>query len=308
MLLKPLIFALLLVVAPAISTADASSLAKAEALIAQGKDLAAISMLKRAVEESPDEYQAWFLLGVTQARKRHFDDAIAAFGKVAQLQPELAEPHNNLAVIYNEMGNLTAAVRELEASLKLNPDYVTAHENIGDLYVKLAARAYKDALSKQENAQLRNRYENLLRIRKPATVKQTTTERLVVDKKAEKVESPAVVSSPSEQALDAIEVWRSAWSSRNLDAYFASYAADFDPGTNFDSLEEWKVYKRAVISKRSFINVSINNIVVSEIAPGEIKAVFLQNFVADSFQSSNRKELLLKKVGESWKIAHEISN
>jgi len=128
MVLKPLILALLFAVLPTFAIAEASSLASAEALIAEGKDLAAISMLKRAVKENPDQYQAWFLLGVTQARKRHFDDAITAFAKVSQLQPQLAEPHNNLAVIYNEMGNLTGAVRELEASLKLNPGYVPAHE------------------------------------------------------------------------------------------------------------------------------------------------------------------------------------
>jgi len=308
MLLKTLIFALFVVVAPAVSLAEKTPVATAEGLISEGKDLAAISVLKRAVQEHPDVYQTWFLLGVTQARKRHFDDAIAAFGKVVQLQPELAEPHNNLAVIYNEMGNLTAAVRELEASLKLNPDYVTAHENIGDLYVKLAARSYKEALSQRENAQLRSRYENLLLIRKPATVQQTPTEHLNIETKSEPVVTATDASSPSDQALAVIEAWRIAWSSRDLDAYFAAYAADFDPGSNFDSVAEWKAYKQAVISKRSFINVTINNIVVSEVAAGEIKAVFLQNFIADSFQSNNQKELLLKKVGESWKITHELSN
>ncbi|NWF36887.1 tetratricopeptide repeat protein [Mariprofundus sp. KV] len=308
MSLKSLIFALLVVVSPAVSLAEKAPVATAEGLISEGKDLAAISVLKRAVQEHPDAYQAWFLLGVTQARKRHFDDAIAAFGKVVQLQPELAEPHNNLAVIYNEMGNLTAAVRELEASLKLNPDYVTAHENIGDLYVKLAARSYKEALSQRENAQLRSRYENLLLIRKPATVQQTPTEHLNVETKREPVVAATDASSPSDQALAAIEAWRIAWSSRDLDAYFAAYAADFDPGSNFDSVAEWKAYKQAVISKRSFINVTINNIVVSEVAAGEIKAVFLQNFIADSFQSNNQKELLLKRVGERWKITHELSN
>jgi len=308
MVLKPLILALLLAVLPTFAIAEASSLASAEALIAEGKDLAAISMLKRAVKENPDQYQAWFLLGVTQARKRHFDDAIAAFAKVSQLQPQLAEPHNNLAVIYNEMGNLTGAVRELEASLKLNPGYVTAHENIGDLYVKLAARSYKEALSKRENEQLRSRYENLLRIRKPATEKQVSTESLMSENRAVAQDAPATETSSSDQALAAIEAWRAAWSSRNLDDYFASYASDFEPGTNFDSLEAWKAYKRSVISKRTFINISINNIVVSELSEGMVKAVFLQGFRSDTFQSDDQKELMLKKIGNSWKITHETSH
>lgn len=306
--LKPLIVAVIMMLTPTISSAKAS-LDAAEALIDQGKDLAAISMLEEVVDAAPDAYQAWFLLGVTQARKRHFDDAIRAFNRVVQLQPELAEPHNNLAVIYNEKGDLRAAVKELEASLKLNPSYVTAHENIGDLYVKLAAKSYKRALSRQENEALRKRYENLLRIRTSAADQAVRKSRVATKKKvAETVSDQSVKEAASSQALAAIEAWRVAWSARDLDSYFASYASDFNPRPRFATLEEWKRYKRIVIGKRKVINVTIDNIVVSKMADGQVKAVFLQKFRSDSFQSDNRKELILKKMDDGWKIRHEISN
>ncbi len=142
------------------------SISDARSLIEQGRENDAIGVLRQLVKSSPDNFQVWFLLGVTQAKQRRFHDAIASFGKVLALQPKLAEPHNNLAVIYNELGDFRAAVKELEASLKLKPDYATAHENIGDLYVKLAADAYRKALKEDGRPALRQRYERLLHIRK----------------------------------------------------------------------------------------------------------------------------------------------
>ncbi len=147
-----------------VAQSSAPALNDARRLIQHGQDDEAIGVLGQLLQASPDNFQAWFLLGVTQAKQRRFHDAIASFGKVVALQPKLAEPHNNLAVIYNELGDFRAAVKELEASLQLKPDYATAHENIGDLYVKLAADAYRKALQEDSRPALRQRYERLLHI------------------------------------------------------------------------------------------------------------------------------------------------
>jgi len=162
------------------------TLVEARSLVEQGNDADAITALQQLVGQVPARFQAWFLLGVTQARQRRFHDAIDAFNKVIALQPQLAEPHNNLAVIYNELGDYRAAVRELEASLKLKPDYTTAQENIGDLYVKLAADAYRKALERDARPNLRQRYEHLLHIR------DTQQHDDALDKKAVKTGQPKV--------------------------------------------------------------------------------------------------------------------
>src|SRR5947209_1861964 len=41
---------------------------------------------------------------------------------------------------------LPAAADELDEALRLRPDYATAHENLGDVYAALAARAYATSL------------------------------------------------------------------------------------------------------------------------------------------------------------------
>jgi len=326
----------------------------ARALIGQGRDNDAISTLVQLLKNTPDDFQSWFLLGVTQARLRRFHDAVISFGKVAALQPTLAEPHNNLAVIYNELGDFRAAVKELEASLKLRPNYATAHENIGDLYVKLAADAYRKALKEDANPALRQRYDRLLHIRKGHTPKAATGARPVLtimpttahNPGAEQnqvlaesktaFESKAVdtihqlsrgqanteIKHPqarsAQQVLDtqgdikaamaAVEVWRSAWNRQDLPAYFAAYSRAFDVGTRFKTLQQWQQYKQRVITKRSFIKVTLGHIEAKKLANGEIRLVFLQHFRSDAFNSDDMKEVLLRQSRDGWKIIHEASS
>jgi len=130
-----------------------------------GKLSVAEDLLNKQIQLNSDDYQAWFLLGVVQARNKHFHQAIEAFRRVIELRDDLAEPHNNLAVIYNELGDIKAAVDELEQSLQKSPDYAVVEENIADLYVKLALQYYKKALIKHNDPLLTKRYTRLLQVR-----------------------------------------------------------------------------------------------------------------------------------------------
>jgi tetratricopeptide (TPR) repeat protein len=73
-------------------------------------------------------------------------EATAILLQLAQEYPELAEPHNNLAALHAAAGDYGKARAELEESLRLNPSYATAHENLGDVYIMLAGQSYDRAL------------------------------------------------------------------------------------------------------------------------------------------------------------------
>ncbi|MGE5027837.1 MAG: nuclear transport factor 2 family protein, partial [Betaproteobacteria bacterium] len=68
------------------------------------------------------------------------------FTKLAEDYPELPEPYNNLAVLYAGQGNYDMARIALEMAIATNPSYATAHENLGDIYAKMASQAYDKAL------------------------------------------------------------------------------------------------------------------------------------------------------------------
>jgi len=284
--------------------------AQATTVVTQDGDMAAIARYQATVSKSPGDYEAWFGLGVIQAKQRRFQDAITAFRQVIALQPSLAEPHNNLAVIYNEQGDLQAAVHELEASLKLDPAYGTAYENIGDLYVKLAANAYKRALQKNDSAELKQRYARLLHLHDTGTQQnegQQATEASSINHDAATANHITTALPVDSDVLMAVEAWRTAWNSRDTAAYFAAYADDFDTGEQFPSFAAWKEYKQAVIAKKAFIRVTLEHIEAARKAEGEFRVTFIQHFRSDSFDSDDQKELLLKQTADGWKIAHEAT-
>lgn len=61
--------------------------------------------------------------------------------------PELPEPHNNLAVLLAAQGRTQEALESLHKAVRQRPDDALALENLGDLYLSLALRAYGRAPS-----------------------------------------------------------------------------------------------------------------------------------------------------------------
>jgi Tfp pilus assembly protein PilF len=49
-------------------------------------------------------------------------------------------------VLYANQNQLDKSRQALEQAIRTNPSYSTAHENLGDIYAKLASQAYSKAL------------------------------------------------------------------------------------------------------------------------------------------------------------------
>lgn len=94
----------------------------------------------------PNDAQLRFLKGVAQSQGGQPEAARATFSALTQEFPELPEPYNNLAVLEAAAGRLDAARAALETALRLNPGYATAQQNLGDVYARLAGRAWARAL------------------------------------------------------------------------------------------------------------------------------------------------------------------
>ena len=102
-----------------------------------------VDQLLAAKSQDP---QIRFFKGVIQSEQGKTQDAINTFNKLTQDFPELPEPYNNLAVLYAGQSQFDKARAALEMAIRTNPSYATAHENLGDIYAKLASQAYSKAL------------------------------------------------------------------------------------------------------------------------------------------------------------------
>jgi Flp pilus assembly protein TadD len=136
---------LLLAAALAAGTAYADELAEARKLLRAGNREAALKQLDQALAKKPGDQDARFLKGVVLAEEGRLPEAMEVYQRLTQDFPELAEAHNNLAVLYAARGDLERARQSLDMAIRANPDYATAQENLGDVYVQLAARAYERA-------------------------------------------------------------------------------------------------------------------------------------------------------------------
>ena len=111
-----------------------------------GQSTAALERADRYLASHPKDAQMRFLKSVVLADSGRSADASSLLLQLVQDYPELAEPHNNLAAIYAAAGDYGRARAELEETLRLNPAYAPAYENLGDVHVMLAGQAYAKAL------------------------------------------------------------------------------------------------------------------------------------------------------------------
>ncbi len=122
-----------------------SEAAQIAELMQAGKSEEALKRADAFLIDKPRDLQVRFLRAVTLidlGRKQEASDALV---QLTQDFPELPEPYNNLAVLAAAQGGLDQAERLLQQALAAQPNYITAEENLGDLYVAMAAAAFERA-------------------------------------------------------------------------------------------------------------------------------------------------------------------
>ncbi|OUM00345.1 tetratricopeptide repeat protein [Variovorax sp. JS1663] len=126
----------------AAAAAHADEYGDVNTLLRQGKAAEALTKADAYIAGKPRDPQMRFLRGVILTEQGKQAEATAAFTQLTQDFPELPEPYNNLAALYAGQSQFDKARAALEMAIKLNPNYATAHENLGDIYARLAGQSY----------------------------------------------------------------------------------------------------------------------------------------------------------------------
>jgi tetratricopeptide (TPR) repeat protein len=115
--------------------------------------------LKKAIRLKPDYSDAYNYLGVLYFRKGEVDLAIEQYNKalenIVYLSPQNA--HFNLGVAYLSRKQYNLAIKHLEETVSLVPNYAAAYVNLGRAYegqykYREARRAYEKAVEFAPNA------------------------------------------------------------------------------------------------------------------------------------------------------------
>ena len=118
-------------------------------LMRHAKYSQALLLVNKGLATNPRDPQMRFWQGFLFEQLGQPDMAIQVYLALTQEYPELAEPSNNLGVLYAAQGDYARAKSSLEAALRANPNYATAHENMGDLLVNMARQSYERSLASE---------------------------------------------------------------------------------------------------------------------------------------------------------------
>ena len=318
------------------STAQADEHSDVSQLIRSGKLADALAKADQFLAVKPQDLQMRFFKGVIQRDTGHISESIETFTRLTEDYPEQPEPYNNVAVLYASQNRFDKALVALEMAIRTNPNYATAHENLGDVYAKLASQAYTKSLqldgSNQALAPKLTRLRELFgpsgaKAQKPAAFAANGAPTALVTKAAAALPKPVIAkavagapasaeapaAAPSNDAAAdssavkevelAVQAWASAWAAKDVKSYLASYAGDFAPATR-QSRSDWEQERQQRISSKSSISVKLTNLNVS-VFGNKAYARFRQDYKADKLQASDRKTLELVKKGDQWQIVKE---
>ncbi len=147
------------------ASVTASTLAEIRALATEQQYAQALKQLDVFLEDNSDDVEARLFRGVILTRQGNIDQAIITFDELSRDRPELPEPLNNLAVLYAAQGRYDDSREVLLRAIALEPRYDTAHENLGDVYAKLANIAYERAFTlNKKNASARDKASWMTRV------------------------------------------------------------------------------------------------------------------------------------------------
>lgn len=290
--------------------AHADDLQDANKLFKQGQQAPALDKVNSYLSSKPKDAQGRFLKGLILTEQGKPNDAIKIFSDLTSDYPDLPEPYNNLAVLYASQGQYEKAKQSLEQAIRTHPSYATAHENLGDIYAKMASQAYDRALQLDHSntstqtklAMIQDLFSGNARPKAGNSPRPVATKPyLATQPVAEPVTSNI---SDNSSLLSNVQAWAAAWSAQNVDKYLAAYADDFHPADG-ESHSAWVETRRERVSNPRYIKVTLSNISVEMLDGTHANVHFKQLYNASHLRSTGHKTLSMVKVNGKWLIQAE---
>lgn len=327
------LFASILLAASAAAHAD--DLQDANKFFKQGQQGPALDKVNSYLSGKPKDAQGRFLKGLILTEQGKPNDAIKIFSDLTVDYPELPEPYNNLAVLYAGQGQYEKAKQSLELAIRTHPSYATAHENLGDIYAKMASQAYDRALQLDRSntttqtklAMIQDLFSGNTRPKgNTSTNRNIATGNVATGIVSNKVATTApaqpvaTAATPTDktaadtavnnasdghsEVLKSVQAWAAAWSAKNVKKYLAAYADDFRPADG-ESRSAWADARSERISKPKSIHVGLSDVSVKLSDSTHATAHFRQSYQASNLHTSSHKTLLLIKADGKWLIQEE---
>lgn len=291
-----------------VSPAQASAeYAEVNRLLRAGQLEQAQQRAEQFLTQAPRDPQMRFLKGVIQNQRGQSTEALVTFTALTQDYPELPEPYNNLAVIHAGQNQLDKARVALEMAVRTNPSYAVAHENLGDVYARLAAQAYQKAAQiDSSNSSVGTKLKTLGNLFPKGSKVGDAGGQATIAAMAQLITSqPSAAGVPAAQRqIEAtVRAWAQAWSARDFDSYLGFYGPEFQAASGLPRAQ-WERERQSRIVPRERISVDVSDLEIR--ADGKRATVrFRQDYASEVLKATDRKTLELVQDGARWLIVRE---
>jgi tetratricopeptide (TPR) repeat protein len=275
-----------------------------------------------------------FIHGLLALRREQYDVALAAFTVIPASSPLYLDARNNLAVIEAMQGKPEQAKKTLEEALRSHSAVAVAYKNLNEIKFHLVNKSQALALQAMEPGKaskpsllvatgtlLERSQRSSASTGGPVVPAPHAPVSATPPAKAAPASAPATPPVPStaasdarpetpaqsaaaRQATQALHDWSRAWESKNIEAYFAAYDPEFQPGDG-RSLTRWKQDRQDRILSKGRIRIQMGAIDVTAVDADHVRLRFLQTYRADQLNATSKKTIDMKWSGQRWLIVRE---
>jgi tetratricopeptide (TPR) repeat protein len=281
----------------------------------------AIVMFNALTEDFPELPEPYNNLAVLYASQGNYERAKAALELAIHTHPTYATAHENLGDIYAQLAS-RAYDRALQLD-KSNSGALSKLNLVKELFsanrpARPAGSATASAASKASTPVPTASAPPAATVAAPAapvtaaptpaapTAVAAAPAAATAPSATAPATAPSAASASGKADIEAtVQAWAKAWAARDVPAYLAFYAPDFNPQDGL-SRAEWQKQRDERISRAKSIEVGVTMVRV-DITGNEATAVFRQRYRSDITKSDSTKTLRMVKNGDRWQIRSERS-
>jgi tetratricopeptide (TPR) repeat protein len=101
-------------------------------------------------EVKKDDAEEYFMKGLRHERLNQYADAVDAYKKALKINPDCIDAHVNLGALYYKLGKYSDAIDVYKHAVKIKPDFQALYNKLGTIYI--VTGKYSAALDTLEHA------------------------------------------------------------------------------------------------------------------------------------------------------------
>lgn len=283
-------------------------------LTEMGKPADAIAVFTKLTEDYPELPEPYNNLAVLYAQQKQYDKARTALEMAIRTHPSYAIAYENLGDVYAKL-----ASQAYDKALQLDSSNSAAQNKMA-LIRDLISTSAKPNVRPQAPAAQAPAAPAVAAASAPppakaptaapaptASVIAATPGAAAAPAKPAEAKPPAPKpDAGSEDVLRALTSWAEAWSHKDVKAYLAHYASDFQPPKGM-SRKDWEAERHnRIAGKPGKIEVSFDDPQIT-VNGDKATAKFRQYYKAPGLKTSTTKTVVLVRASGKWLILEENS-